>query len=98
MSHPRAARPRAYTRESDGQVVVRIHAGGKWVEIGYFQLDDLIEQLIELDGTVATPVTQVCRVCGCTDDDCRGCIERTGEACHWVEPDLCSACVEAPPA
>lgn len=34
-----------------------------------------------------------CRVCGCTDDDCRGCIERTGSPCYWVEPDLCSACL-----
>ena len=34
-----------------------------------------------------------CRVCGCTDEDCRGCIEKTGEPCHWVEEDLCSACV-----
>lgn len=33
-----------------------------------------------------------CRVCGCTDDDCSGCIERTGEPCHWVEADLCSVC------
>ncbi len=34
-----------------------------------------------------------CRVCGCTDDDCSGCIERTGHPCCWVEDDLCSACV-----
>lgn len=34
-----------------------------------------------------------CRVCGCTPMDCSGCIERTGEPCSWVEPDLCSACV-----
>jgi len=28
----------------------------------------------------------VCRVCGCTDEwACPG-------GCHWVEPDLCSAC------
>ena len=33
-----------------------------------------------------------CRVCGCTDDDCRQCIERTGAPCHWVKHDLCSAC------
>lgn len=33
-----------------------------------------------------------CRVCGCTDLDCRGCYERTGTPCHWVEADLCSAC------
>src|SRR5690606_38634374 len=31
-----------------------------------------------------------CRVCGCTEDDCSDCIERTGEPCHWVEDDLCS--------
>jgi hypothetical protein len=35
-----------------------------------------------------------CRVCGCTDNDCRGCIERTGRPCYWVRSDLCSACVE----
>lgn len=35
-----------------------------------------------------------CRRCGCTDDDCRRCITRTGAPCHWVERDLCSACVE----
>jgi hypothetical protein len=35
-----------------------------------------------------------CRVCGCTDDDCHQCIEKTGKPCHWVEEDLCSACAE----
>lgn len=35
-----------------------------------------------------------CRVCGCTDDDCSQCIEKTGEPCSWVEEDLCSACQE----
>ena len=35
---------------------------------------------------------RACRVCGCTDDDCTQCIEKTGQRCHWVEPDLCSAC------
>jgi len=34
-----------------------------------------------------------CRECGCSDDDCRQCIERTGRPCHWVDADLCSACV-----
>jgi chromosome partitioning protein len=33
-----------------------------------------------------------CRVCGCTEGDCRQCVERTGMPCHWVEEDLCSAC------
>jgi len=36
-----------------------------------------------------------CRICGCTDDDCSVCIEKTGEPCHWVEEDLCSACAGA---
>jgi hypothetical protein len=35
---------------------------------------------------------RTCRACGCTDDDCRQCVEKTGEPCYWVEPDLCSAC------
>jgi hypothetical protein len=38
-----------------------------------------------------------CRVCGCTDDDCMQCIARTGEPCHWVTPDLCSACLKPAP-
>lgn len=43
-----------------------------------------------------------CRVCGCTDDDCRQCIDRTGAPCSWVpeqgneEGPICSACAEAP--
>lgn len=37
-----------------------------------------------------------CRVCGCTND--RACLVEGGPGedilslCHWVEPDLCSAC------
>lgn len=38
-----------------------------------------------------------CRICGCTDDDCRQYIARTGMLCYWVEQDLCSACVVSPP-
>jgi len=37
-------------------------------------------------------VPGLCRVCGCTDYDCSQCIAATGQACHWVEPDLCSRC------
>ncbi len=33
-----------------------------------------------------------CRVCGCTDDDCRQCVAATGSPCHWVAEDLCSRC------
>ena len=37
---------------------------------------------------------RACQVCGCTDNDCRGCVARTGQPCFWVAADLCSACVE----
>lgn len=33
-----------------------------------------------------------CRVCDCTEDDCRQCVEADGVPCSWVEPDLCSRC------
>ena len=35
---------------------------------------------------------RTCRICGCTDNDCRQCIAKTGEPCSWIEKDLCSAC------
>lgn len=37
-----------------------------------------------------------CRVCGCSDYSCGRCVERTGDACTWVEDDLCSACAPRP--
>lgn len=40
-------------------------------------------------------VPKSCRACGCTDDDCRQCVEATGQACSWVEgedPPICSRC------
>ncbi len=46
----------------------------------------------------ATPAA--CRVCGCTDDDCRPCIEATGEPCMWIDErrnadgPICSCCAE----
>lgn len=39
------------------------------------------------------PKVRTCRGCGCTDDDCSQCIKKTGQPCHWVEEDLCSACL-----
>lgn len=38
----------------------------------------------------------VCRVCGCTENNCTECVEKTGSPCHWVntEKTLCSACAE----
>jgi len=40
---------------------------------------------------------QKCRICGCTENDCRQCIEKTGKPCYWVEDDLCSACAPIQP-
>lgn len=42
------------------------------------------------------PKLRTCRVCGCTDNNCQQCIDKIGSPCHWVEEDLCSACVEVP--
>lgn len=38
----------------------------------------------------------VCRVCGCTDDNCQQCIDRTGVPCAWTDESrtLCTACEE----
>ncbi|WP_417365961.1 hypothetical protein [Flavobacterium beibuense] len=45
------------------------------------------------DFVTEAEIVTSCRVCGCTDKNCTGCIERTGDSCYWVENDLCSACV-----
>lgn len=34
---------------------------------------------------------RTCRGCGCTDAN--ACVT-DGQPCHWVEPDLCSACAD----
>lgn len=36
-----------------------------------------------------------CRRCGCTDNDCSGCIARTGFPCSWAAKlkDVCTACL-----
>jgi hypothetical protein len=35
-----------------------------------------------------------CKICGCTDNNCSQCIEKTGEACYWVDcsHEICSRC------
>lgn len=50
------------------------------------------QQAVLLQGVPATILARTCRVCGCTDSDCRHCVAHTGAPCHWVEPHLCSAC------
>ncbi|HEX8910851.1 MAG TPA: hypothetical protein VF796_00730, partial [Humisphaera sp.] len=36
-----------------------------------------------------------CRVCDCTEADCRACCAGTCETNHWAAPDLCLTCGEA---
>lgn len=52
-----------------------------------------VRQLISA-GIAPSGVERRCRVCGCTDDNCARCVIKTGEPCFWIEPDLCSACIE----
>ena len=40
---------------------------------------------------------QLCRQCGCTDDDCYCCYEHSGDCCYWAEPGLCSTCASEDP-
>ncbi len=70
-------------------------------EQGLFEIPDsvvlrgLMSKEQKMSSAIANAIastTRRCRICGCTDDDCRQCIEKTGEPCYWVEPDLCSAC------
>jgi len=41
-----------------------------------------------------SPPPQTCRICGCTDEIA---CETPDGPCHWVEPDLCSACAGLQP-
>jgi len=50
------------------------------------------EALLAKNVLVSVLRVRQCRVCGCTETDCRPCIEATGVPCHWVAPNLCSAC------
>lgn len=45
--------------------------------------------------SAAVAKQRACRICHCTENDCRQCIEATGKPCSWIdgEPDLCSACL-----
>ncbi len=62
---------------------------------GTFKENAGADQTLVRPAAMDTAEIRACRVCGCTDDDCSGCVERTGEPCHWVETDLCSACQSA---
>lgn len=61
------------------------------VALLFIRAGELCFRLAEL----ACPPTR-CRQCGC--EDLHACVDMMGDACHWVEPDLCSVCAfEGPP-
>ncbi|MEO6610714.1 MAG: hypothetical protein ABIT05_01235 [Chitinophagaceae bacterium] len=57
---------------------------------------DWINEQVKDSATQPAVKERTCRVCGCTQDNCQQCIDKTGGPCHWVEEDLCSACVDKP--
>lgn len=58
---------------------------------------DWIEQAESLLNETQSVEIGICHVCGCTDDDCHQCIQRTGQPCAWANPEhtLCTACATA---
>ena len=67
--------------------------------VSVLRLQEEIEEPVIMNALAAMVLDEVrsdqsgvCRMCGCTDLDCSDCVQRTGEPCYWVEPDLCSAC------
>lgn len=57
---------------------------------GYDRLLELVAEAVPAidpdDPPVPAGIGPVCRGCGCTED------AACNPPCHWVEPDLCSAC------
>jgi hypothetical protein len=77
-----AARRWLKKAEAEGLAISSPTLGGctRWWPVG------LAAQLLAL----FEPAFDSCRICGCTDTQaCPG-------GCYWVEPNLCSACAEAP--
>jgi hypothetical protein len=61
------------------------------------ELDDEAKTDRKFPPDGSSPASKLkCRECGCTDTDCRECIQKIGMPCKWVEDDLCSACCSAP--
>jgi hypothetical protein len=66
-----------------------------WLAIDEKKLLSEVEKEIPVPkawGEQQKPAVRKCRVCGCTENNCKQCIKKTGKPCTWVEEDLCSAC------
>lgn len=75
------------------------HDGGPLAAIAALGIEPLVaaeEVLTALEECLGVKAEgePACRVCGCTEEDCQRCTDRTGEPCWWTEEDLCSACGE----
>ncbi len=85
-------RNRAKRREAAVRKLGRFRRGDvEYDKVAQVIMAAVLDELADAVEALRTPGT--CRVCGCTDGDCSLCVARTGVPCHWVEPDLCSACV-----
>ena len=80
-----------YLIEADNEDIAKMKAELN-VSCRSFEEDNGCSEVSSLYDWDAEEV-RTCRVCGCTDNDCTQCVERTGHPCRWVEEDLCSACV-----
>jgi hypothetical protein len=60
----------------------------KAVRLGAQEIED--ERMVRRIRVARTPGVRHCRLCFCTEDN--ACHGDFGVPCHWVSPDLCSAC------
>jgi len=81
-SFPTLAKAKAWCEDRNAELVAK----------GRDQMPELYEKQAGDDDL------QRCRICGCTEENCQDCIDRTGNPCHWSEEDLCSACAGFPEA
>ena len=70
-----------------------IHHGERYEDSAIKKmLDDINRFIYRIEDVLDARTIRKCRICGCTDDNCIRCIEKTGRPCRWIEEDLCSAC------
>lgn len=73
-------------------------------DVGSFRFDpEVLVRLIDIAaGDTSRKPPRLCRKCACSEFDACHCGSQGGHwiGCHWIEPDLCSACApsEAPAA
>ncbi len=61
--------------------------------LGVYGDSDMVKKVLRMKESPKKAKERKCRVCGCTEGDCRQCVEAQGHPCHWVQEDLCSRCV-----